>query len=407
MANSITTSVKFFLRPSMNEGLNTVCIRVRHYDRRNSWALRDIHVSSGDFEKIILSGKRLSPELYDLKLKLEKYKADAQRIVNDLGTDFTFEKFSDLFFGKKQVLSRQAKFSDIVHEYLAIKPLSINTKNGYRTTLSHISEIFPKLTIGDLSTSTINDLRSHLKNRASISTITVYLRYMKAVWNFSASNGWVNKDNSPFTGVKLPSTLKRKRALVKEQLRMIKDYATNDALTQRAIDFFFISYYSNGINFKDLLHLKSTNIKDGYIEFFRAKTRNSVARSQQTIQVSIEPQLQALLDKWAKIDLTKDDYIFPFIDDTMSESRRQRVVDQFIQNTNKHLDIVGKKLDLPLKLTTYVARHSFASRIALSSLNPFVVKELLGHATVQQSETYISTLDTSVSRIAAKLVADI
>jgi integrase len=364
-------------------------------------------VSSGDFEKIILSGKRLSPELYDLKLKLEKYKADAQRIVNDLGTDFTFEKFSDLFFGKKQVLSRQAKFSDIVHEYLAIKPLSINTKNGYRTTLSHISEIFPKLTIGDLSTSTINDLRSHLKNRASISTITVYLRYMKAVWNFSASNGWVNKDNSPFTGVKLPSTLKRKRALVKEQLRMIKDYATNDALTQRAIDFFFISYYSNGINFKDLLHLKSTNIKDGYIEFFRAKTRNSVARSQQTIQVSIEPQLQALLDKWAKIDLTKDDYIFPFIDDTMSESRRQRVVDQFIQNTNKHLDIVGKKLDLPLKLTTYVARHSFASRIALSSLNPFVVKELLGHATVQQSETYISTLDTSVSRIAAKLVADI
>jgi integrase len=340
-------------------------------------------------------------------MKMDKHKADAQKIINDLGNDFSFEKFTDLFFGKREVLSRQAKFSDIVHEYLAVKSLSINTMNGYRTTLRHVSEIYPNLTIGDLSISTINGFRSHLKDRASVSSITIYLRYIKSIWNFSALNGWVNKESSPFAGVKLPSTLKRKRALVKEQLRMIKDYVTNDTLTQRAIDFFLISYYSNGINFKDLLHLKSTNIKDGYIEFFRAKTRNSVSRSQQTIQVSIEPQLQDLLDKWTKIDLTKDDYIFPFIDDTMSESRRQRVVDQFIQNTNKHLDIVGKKLDLPLKLTTYVARHSFASRIALSSLNPFVVKELLGHATVQQSETYISTLDTSVSRIAAKLVADI
>lgn len=407
MANSITTSVKFFLRPSMYEGLNTVCIRVRHHNRRNFWALRGMHVSTGDFKKIKLSGKRLSPELHDLQLKLEKYKSDAQKIINDLGSDFTFEKFIDLFFGKKEVLSRQAKFSDIVIEYLASNSLSINTKNGYRTMLNIISELYPKLTIGDLSLNVINHFRDHLKDRVSFSTVTVYLRYIKAIWNFSANNLWVSERNNPFTGVKLPSTIKKKRALNKEQLRMIKDYPATDLLTQRSIDFFFISYYCNGMNFKDLLHLKFSNINDGCIEFIRAKTKNSISHNQRVIQVSIEPQLQELLDKWANKNLCKENYILPFIDDTMSEEKRQRVVDQFIQNTNKRLAIVGEALGLPVKLTTYVARHSFASRIAMSYSNPFIVKELLGHASVHQSETYISTLDTSVSKIAAKLVADI
>jgi len=407
MANGITASVKHILRPSAGGGLDTINIRIRYHDRRLNWALRDLRVSKQDFAKIKQGGKRLSPELNDIRLKLEKYTSDANRIISELGSDFNFDMFAELFYGKKEVLSKQAKFADVVQEYFSSKQLSINTRNGYLSMLNRVHEKYPSLTIGELTLNVINTLRNYLKDQVSVSSITVYLRYIKAVWNFAAAKGWVDQKNNPFAGVKLPSSVKKKRALDKEHLRMIKDYPTSDPLTQRAIDFFFISYYSNGINFKDLLHLKFSNINDGCIEFIRSKTQNSVSRNQQVIQVAIEPSLQELLDKWANKDSNNSKYIFPFIDDTMSEDRRKRVVDQFIQNTNKRLDIIGKDLGLPMKLTTYVARHSFASRIALSYSNPFIVKELLGHASVHQSETYISTLDTSVSRMAAKLVADI
>lgn len=407
MAYRTTCSVKLILRPSRNGELDTVNIRVRYDQKRRAWALSDLHVSKQDFDKIQKTGKRFSPELNDIRLRMSKYLADAEKIVSDLGPDFTFDKFADLFFGKKEILSKQTKFSDIVDEYIFANQLSINTKNGYRTMLNTINRLYPTLTIGGINPDIVKAFRSHLNDRASVSTANIYLRYMKAVWNFAASNGWINGTNSPFKGIKLSSMLQKKRALNEEQIRMLKNYSTEIPEIRKAIDFFLISFYCNGISFKDLLNLKSSNFKGNFIEFRRSKTRRTISRNKLPVTAALHPSLSELLNKWAKIEEAKDDYIFPFISEGITEEKRQRIVDQFIQNTNKRLAVVGKELGLPIKLTTYVARHSFASVVAKQIDNPYFVKDLLGHSTFQQTETYISSLDTSASTAAAAIVAGI
>ena len=101
MAYRVTYSVNFSVRPSSKGGLDTVYIRVRGHDKRKAWALSDLHVSKQDFDKINQIGKKISPELHDARLRMAKYKADGEKIISDLGSDFTFEKFADLFFWEK------------------------------------------------------------------------------------------------------------------------------------------------------------------------------------------------------------------------------------------------------------------------------------------------------------------
>lgn len=407
MANGITTSVTFILRSSDQKSLQTICIRIRHYNHRKSWALRDLRVTKINFTKINQIGKRVTPELNDIRSKMEKYKAEALSIINVLGADFSFEKFAELFFGKKQVLSRQAKFSVLVDEYISCNSLSIQTQRGYRTMLNRVSEIFPSLIIGDLSEKVLLEFRNKLKDKLTPSSITIYMRYIKAVWNFAVRKGWISDNNSPFRGIKLPTSVQKKRALHNDHIRLLKAYYTEDASVQKAVDFFLISFYCNGINFKDMLELRSSNFIDNYIFFKRAKTRNSSSKNIPTITVGISMELKKLLDKWALIDTVKDTYVFPFLNDSMDETRRQRVIEQFIQITNKRLASVQEELRIPIKLTTYVARHSFASSIVREIKNPFIINRFLGHSTVQQSSTYVENINTNDADEAAAILSAI
>jgi integrase len=338
---------------------------------------------------------------------MEKGKADAQKIINDLGNDFSFEKFKDLFFGKREVLSRQAKFSDIVDEYLRSNSLSIQTERGYRTMLNRVGEFFPSLTIGDLSEKILLGFKNHLDEEISSSSISVYLRYIKAVWNFSVRCGIVSPKNNPFRGIKLASAVQRKRALSIDHLRLLKGYSTDDEKIQQAVDFFLFSFYCNGINFKDMLQLKFSNLHESLVVFKRSKTRSTISKNQPSIPAGISPELRTLLDKWSVAAADKDSYLFPFLDDTMDEMKRQRVIEQFIQTTNKRLAIVREELQIPLKLTTYVARHSFASIVAREIKSPFAIKGLLGHSSVQQTEIYIANIDSSVAEEAASILSAI
>jgi integrase len=404
MAKSITTSVGFLFREIKINQAGTLYINVRHYDKKMRWALRDLVMLKEDYEKVSKGGRRLSPELSNMKLRIEAYKSKAQNITCELGEDFTFERFSDLFFNKKKILSRQAKFSDIVREYLENNELQIQTQRGYLTMLSKVRKYHPNLSISQITDRFLNDFKQYLTEDVSPSTITIYFRYVKAIWRYASRIGLVSAIENPFQGIRLASIVQRKRALCEEDIRKLKIYSKQNVGYTEAIDYFLISFYGNGMNFKDLLMLRDANFKNGYIEFVRAKTKNSVTRDQKVLVVRLSHELENLIRKRGKINSTEHVYIFPVLNENMDEKERQRAIDQCIQRTNKDLKRVGEYLGLPIKLTTYVARHSFASILAHKTNNPYMVQGLIGHSTVKQTETYISSLDTTAADTAASIL---
>ena len=62
---------------------------------------------------------------------------------------------------------------------------------------------------------------------------------------------------------------------------------------------------------------------------------------------------------------------------------------------NRHLRLVGEMVQLPIPLTLYVARHSWASIAKQKQIPISVISEALGHDSEKTTLIYLSTLDSS------------
>ena len=60
---------------------------------------------------------------------------------------------------------------------------------------------------------------------------------------------------------------------------------------------------------------------------------------------------------------------------------------------NKHLKEVGKKLKLPILLTTYVARHSYATILKRAGVSTSIISESLGHSSERITQIYLDSFD--------------
>jgi integrase len=147
------------------------------------------------------------------------------------------------------------------------------------------------------------------------------------------------------------------------------------------------------MNFKDIALLTNKKISGDFIEFYRSKTENTTRNGALPIRVPISNQIQELMDKRGEGKGRPDDYIFPILERGMDLIQKQKRIKTFIRNTNKALDEIGTELGLPLKLTTYVARHCFAT-IQKNNGSPLIyIKEALGHASITTTEDYFGSFD--------------
>ena len=157
-------------------------------------------------------------------------------------------------------------------------------------------------------------------------------------------------------------------------------YSTED----QARDFFLFSLYTCGMSLIDIAHLKKTNINDGYIIYNRRKTG-------QRIIIRWEACMQELADKYA----TKDSpYLFPIITDPNQDKERQYLNKYHI--INKHLKKIGKELSIPTKLTTYVARHSWASIARNQEVPIAAISEAMGHTSERTTRIYLKSLSNTI-----------
>lgn len=148
-----------------------------------------------------------------------------------------------------------------------------------------------------------------------------------------------------------------------------------------ARDLFLFSFCALGMPFVDLAFLKKSQVKDGYIDYRRHKTG-------QHIRVKIEPLMQEIIDKYARKDGL---YLFPILthsnnEEAMREYERQR------SRYNRLLGELSRKLNLP-HLTSYVARHSWASIAYGQDVALPIITKAMGHTSTQTTLTYIREIN--------------
>ena len=150
------------------------------------------------------------------------------------------------------------------------------------------------------------------------------------------------------------------------------------------IDIFAFTYYCGGINFVDIAHLTKANIVDGRLIYKRQKTKK-------LIKIPLQPQAVALIGKYRSDDSL---YLFPILSDFhKTDIQQANRIHKVISKVNERLKQIGNALNLPITLTTYVARHSQATVMKRAGVSTAVIREIMGHSSERVTQIYLDSFD--------------
>lgn len=214
--------------------------------------------------------------------------------------------------------------------------------------------------------------------------LSVNLRTLRALYNRAIKQQLVSKEYYPFDLYSIKNEKTKKRAIGKDAIEKLKAFKPSTTRQMRAKDYFFMSFYLMGASFIDLAFLKISDIKNNRIEYKRKKTG-------QLHSIKITTPLQTILNKYI-IGKTEDDFILNII--TESDIKKQYVqARDEIRRYNRSLKEIGVLCEIDAPLTSYVARHSFAS-IANNKKVPLkVISQALGHDNPKTTEIYLSAFN--------------
>lgn len=216
----------------------------------------------------------------------------------------------------------------------------------------------------------------------AINTIGTRLRHLRVIFNQALDMKLITTDNYPFRAYKVAKMNQQtaKRALSKNDIVNIINYKGKSELEILAIDIFTFSYFTAGINFIDIALLKSENIMDNRIIYYRHKTKKRII-------VPLQQKAIELIDKYRG-----GIYLFPIL--SAFHKTEKQIADRLhkvLSKINKHLKRIGKELNLPIPLTTYVARHSYATVLKRSGVSTSIISESLGHSTERITQVYLDS----------------
>lgn len=237
----------------------------------------------------------------------------------------------------------------------------------------------------------------HLKKGGKAkNTIGIRFRSLRALYNKAIADEVVKKDYYPFDNFKVSQFHEqtKKRAITREDIKRIIDLDLRTITNYRSPylelgrDLFIFSYLSCGINLADMARIRYSDIFNGRLEYHRKKTKKLISCKLQ------EPALK-IIEKYRKKNATSADYIFPILDRKVhkTETQIRDKVRKANKATNKALHKIESKLGLPIDLTTYVARHSFATVLKRSGVSTSIISESLGHSSEKVTQYYLDSFE--------------
>ena len=173
----------------------------------------------------------------------------------------------------------------------------------------------------------------------------------------------------------------RKRSLNQEDLRRLGKMALPEgSALALARDLFLFSYYCRGMAFVDMAYLTPGNLVGGRLVYCRQKTG-------QQISLLWEARMREIVDRYAPIE---SGYLLPIITRADKSARKQYL--SAIFRTNSSLHVLSERLGIVPHLTTYVARHTWASLAYKNDIPVSVISESLGHDSEKTTRIYLSSL---------------
>lgn len=254
------------------------------------------------------------------------------------------------------------------------------------------------LTFDELTPDLIEHYEAWLINqRLKTNTIRCYLRTLHTLLYKASRESLLSSPHNLFSQVRLSYVNTAKRAISEESLKAIAHLPLPpDTTIALARDIFMFSFYMRGMPFVDIAYLRKADLKNGLLTYCRKKTN-------QCLTVACEEAQQTIINRYAH-QTRSTPYLLPIIinDDGTEYIQYQRAQ----VNVNRALKKIGRMVGLQIPLTTYVARHTWASIARDMNLNMGLISEAMGHQSLKTTQVYLNNIDTSKVNEANKRIIE-
>jgi len=335
------------------------------------------------------------PNAKRINLKLNKDYFLLQDGILRLEDRFTIEKIRNIFKGNEQ--NKETTTFKVFADRLISQMLeSKRTGNAlvYQTAVNRFLQFYSKdnLQFNEITYKLLEEfVHSLTVNGLKINSISNYMRTLRAIYNRAIKEKVVERSEYPFYDIKIKTEKTLKRAITNDDILKLKNAKVEEgSALWEALNYFFLSYYLIGMSFTDLAYLKRENLIDGRVLYCRRKTHKNYS-------IRLFPEAKAIFDKLNSNDNSK--YLLNVICSDIPEDsiKAKKCISHWIKTTNKYLNRIAEREKINGKITTYVARHTFATTAKKLGYSNELIAESLGHLYGNQVTcTYLDSFDKEI-----------
>ena len=266
--------------------------------------------------------------------------------------------------------------------------------NSYNVLKSFNADKPLSYTFGQIDEAFLSAFEGWMRSKGNKeTTLSFQMRTLRAMFNRAIKAKIVSREKNPFNEYKISkfNTRTPKRALSKADMMKIidADCSQGKEIEQFAHDIFVFSYLCGGISFVDIANLTPANIADGRLIYHRQKTHGA-------INVPLSERAKAIIGKYDS-HCEQAGYLFPILDERVhiTPLQKKNRVHKMCSRVNVALRNIAKRLKIKATVTTYVARHSFATVLKKSGVNIGIISEALGHHSLKTTQIYLDSFENS------------
>lgn len=393
----------------MNASLSVVCYKSKRLYNGESPLM--LQVSKGGKRQYQSLGVSVNPKFWDfsknkpksncpnreyiLKLILNKQAELQQRMLelNAEQKEYTTTTLLHDEHRKFELKTVKQFYQELIEQYKA------NDKCGnrliYKSSYNSIN-VFTnnnlEIPFSAIDVAWLNKYEKWLRSKGNKeTTMSLMFRTLRSAYNKAIDSKCARKSDYPFNNYRISKfdVSTEKRAIAKADiLKFSTDVRSigKQQYVQLSKDIFIFSYLCGGINFTDIANLTKDNIIEGKrLHYIRQKTGK-------LIKLGLSEEAIQIIRRYA---VESKGYLFPILNAQLHKTplQKQNRIHKMLGKVNKNLKLLAADLGVEANLTTYVARHSFASVLKKSGVNIALISEALGHSDLTTTQIYLDSFD--------------
>ncbi len=383
---------------STDNQIYPVVIRIT-FNRSNTTLSTGIRIKADDWDSSSNQIKKSNPNFQELNQNITTFYLKVQRAVLQLqeSNEFSFEALKERLMDQRKPCKIDAKITFNEFSQKLIKELIEVNRSGnaivYQTSrnrlLKHVGD--KPLKFKDIDYNLLEGFRRALvKDKVKQNSISNYFRTIRAIYNKAIKAKLIDRSYYPFQEISIKSERTAKRAILISDLKRVYQLQLKpNSREWNARNYFFLSFCLRGISFTDLAYLKPSNLSKGTITYRRRKTHKEY-------NIKLSALAKEILELYKGRNAK---YLLPVVPATVVEDSMEakKLIAQWIKTSNKWLKKLGEKCKIEEPLTTYVARHTWATTAKRLGYSNELIAEALGHEYGNKiTNIYLDSFEQSV-----------